>query len=175
MFKSKVTAGHIFSGYNITITNKVDITLNTETIAIARKRLTEFFTNAHTILAKMSQEHRRISFDEIKSILHSYSEIEKEEFIETFKIVYAHDADAETSSDFVSYCRIYPIPGAFQLVQQGYERTETLYLNTFDKYIDSKAKTFYCTPFSPVIKLAELLNSLNIGDYERFMIAEGMN
>ena len=166
-FKSKVAAGSIFKGFNTTITNKVDIQLNISTIKEARLLLEKFFKDAHNILSLMANEHRRISFEEIKSKLEGYTNLQKEEFIETFKIVYAHDADAETSSTFLSYCRIYPIPGAFQLVQHGYERTETLYLNAFDKYIDSLSKTFYCTPFSPIIKLAELLNSLNIGDYER--------
>ena len=167
MFKSKVAAGLIFSGFNITLNNKVDITLNVQSIKQARILLVNFFNHAHKILALMSQEHRRISFEEIRTRLSDYSDIQKEEFIETFKIIYAHEADSETSSEFISYCRIYPIPGAFQLIQQGYERTETLFLNTFDKYIDSMGKTFYCTAFSPIIKLAELLNSLNIGDYER--------
>lgn len=164
-FKSKVAAGSVFTGFNITITNKVDIQLNVNSIQDARGLLERFFANAHNILALMSTQHRRVSFDEIKTLLVGYSELQKEEFVETFKIVYAHDADPETSSEFPSYCRIYQ--ETFQLMQHGYERLETIYLKTFDQNIDSLGKTFYCTCFSPIIKLAELLNSLSIGDYER--------
>ena len=164
-FKSKVAAGSVFSGFNTTITNKVDIQLNVTSTKDARSLLERFFTNAHKILAKMSSEHRRVSFDEVKTLLTGYSDLQKEEFVETFKIVYAHDADPETSSEFPSYCRIYN--ESFQLMQHGYERLETIYLKAFDQHMDALGKTFYCTTFSPIIKLAELLNSLSIGDYER--------
>ena len=165
-FKRKLANGDILKGYNTTIKNKLEISLNKSSVKEAREALEEFFVYAHEVLGKMSFEHKRLSYDEIKAMLPSYySIIQKESFLETFKMVYATDSGITGNAQ--SICSIFPIQGKIQLIGQGYERLKTLYLNAFDENVLNSLNTIYCSPVSHVVKVAELLNSLNIADYER--------
>lgn len=165
-FKRKVADQSIFKGFNVSINNRLEIALNVKTKAIARTSLLEFFTYAHKVLERMSSEHKRLKFEEIKAMLPAkYTVVEKEAFLETFKMVYA--TENGICGNLQSYCSVYPILEAIQLIGQGYERAKTLYMNAFDKHIDHEELTMYCSPYSHAVKVAELLNSLNLADYER--------
>lgn len=165
-FKRKVADQSIFKGFNVSVVNRLEIVLNVKTKAIAKSSLLEFFTYSHKVLECMSTQHKRLGFSEIKTMLpSSYSAVEKESFLETFKMVYA--TENGICGNLQSYCSVYPILESIQLIGQGYERVKTLYMNAFDKHITNEEITIYCSPYSHSVKVAELLNSLNLADYER--------
>lgn len=166
MFKKKLADGDIFKDFNITIKNKIIIELNTETVEKGKNALMRFFTNAHKILDIMSTHHKRLSFEDIKHQLKpEYSDIEVEAFLETFKMVYA--SNNGINGNLHGYCNLYPILERFQLVGHGYENVQILYCKAYDQFVTNTHKTIFCTPASHAVKIAELLNSLNIAEFER--------
>ena len=165
-FKRQLNNGDIFKEFNITIKNKLEIILNDNSIEGTKNTLIDFFNNAHKFLSKMASEHRRISFKEIKDDLPKhYSEIQKETFIESFKMIYVNENELGLSN--TSFCTFFPKQETFQLINQGYESLYASYLLAFETYIKTNKEVIYCDPYSKVIKLAELMNSLNIANYER--------
>jgi hypothetical protein len=166
-FKRKLAEGNIFKGYDIDINNKLEVNLNSNHVELTHKALTEFFIYAHRVLDCMSIEHRRLSYTEIKDMLpSSYTQIMKEAFLETFKMVYA--SDDEVQPDLQRYCTLYPNYESIQLKSHGYERVKSIYMDSFEKSIINVENVIYCSPYSLKIKVCELLNSLNLADYQRF-------
>jgi hypothetical protein len=167
-FKRKLAEGEILRGFNVTIVNQIDITLNA-TIKQVKDDLNEFFDTAKWMLDIMSSEHRRLSFDEIKRKLpSSYGELKQEVFLETFKLVYA--AESGNNGAVQRYCSVQSTKSGdfgIQLIKHGYEQAKAVYMDAFEKYITNRKLSFYESPYSMIVKLCELLNSLELADYQR--------
>ena len=163
-FKRLFVNGDIFKDFNITIVNKLEISLNVRSVDIGREKLDEFFNLAHKFLNKMSVEHRQLHCKDIyKELKGIFSAIQIETFIETFKMVYATNGGITDCN----YCRYDTLKDLFQLSNHGYESLQSLYLQIYDKYIKGSHEIIFSLPISQEIKLVELLNSLNIANYER--------
>jgi superfamily II DNA helicase RecQ len=163
-FKRKLAEGDITKGFNITIVNRIDLILSSD-ISTVKQALTTFFGYAKKALDIMSLEHRRITFDELKGMLPtSYNNSKKEVFIETFKMVYA--TDTPQNGEFKRYCSVQNI-SSFQLTNHGYEQAQNVYMKTFNDFITEREQRFYESPYSPLIKVCELLNSLELASYQR--------
>lgn len=173
-FKQMVATGGVFGAFHTEVYNRVEVNL-AENVEDAKSALLSFFRIAHMYLDKMASDHHRISMDDMKSSLpHGYTPEQKNAFIETFKLLYTspHALGADTNS----YCKIFTTTRAtntlddiesFQLVSGGYEAVKNNYLEAFESHIHSTEFVEFCPPTSRLIKIAELLNSLNLADYVR--------
>jgi hypothetical protein len=163
-FKRKIADGEIFRGFDVEIINRIDLYCKYDSVEEGRMHLIEFFKHSKHVLDTMSSEHRRISFDEIKAMLpSSYTPVMRDIFLESFKVVYA----SEDYGSLRKCCTIYAEFSSIQLINQGYEKNELVYLDLFDKNIRKTKELFFCSPYIPLVKLCELLNSLEIADYQR--------
>jgi superfamily II DNA helicase RecQ len=165
-FKFKLADGSIFKDFNISWLSRINLVLNEDSVAETRAKLVEFFSLAEKVLHKMALEHKRTKFSEIKAMLPPYyTQVAKEAFVATFKQVYA--SEAEQGDEVSRYCTIFPEYESIQLIKHGYEKTKLIYLQTFDRHIHSVQQLFYCSPFDRLVNLCELMNSLNLSDYQR--------
>lgn len=165
-FKRKMAEGSIFKDFNITLLNRIDLALSGNTKAASREKLVEFFNLSEKALNRMAMDRKRYKFSEIKAMLPAYyTPVEKETFVETFKNTYA--SEVEQGDDISRYCNVYPEFESIQLISHGYEKTKLVYLQLFDKYIQSTKQQFFCSPYERLVRLCELLSSLNLADYQR--------
>jgi superfamily II DNA helicase RecQ len=165
-FKRKLADGSIFKDFNLSWLCRVNLVLNEDTVAETRDKLSEFFTLAERVLHKMALERKRTKISEVKAMLPTYyTEVAKEVFVATFKQMYA--SDTEQGDDISRYCTIFPEFDSVQLIKHGYEKTKLVYLQEFDSHIHSLQHQFFCSPFSRLVKLCELLNGLTLADYQR--------
>lgn len=168
MFKSKLATGKIFKDYHVELKNKVTLTLHDKVVYI-QKEIEIFFNEAHRFLNEMKISGHRLTIDSMKNGLPaSYDAVKKEQFIETFRLLYAtnHGLGGET----IVYCRVYKNSKgveSFQLLQSGYENTSLLYRNAYSSEITHHDICVYCSPKDPIVKVSEFLNSLGLADYYR--------
>lgn len=168
MFKMKLATGKIFKSYNVELKNKVILTLH-DTVENVLDDVEAFFTQAHRFLAEMANTGHRLGIDKIKSELpSSYDNLKKEQFIETFRLLYATDHGLD--GDTVVYCKTYKTSDgkeSFQLTQSGYETTRNRYRTAYEKEITNQEVCVYCSTKDPIVKVSEFLNSLGVADYHR--------
>ena len=168
MFKTKLATGKIFKDFHVELKNEVTLTLH-DTIKNVSSEMEEFFNLSHNFLNKMQRTGHRMSTEDMKSLLPSgYDAIKKEQFIETFRLLYAtnHGLGGESAA----YCSIYKTSDgkeSFQLIQSGYDNTSHLYRSAFNSTINSRDICVYCSTKDPIVKISEFLNSLGIADYYR--------
>jgi len=169
-FKYKLAEGKIFKDFHVSLRNKVTLSLR-DTIINVRNQVEEFFHYSNKYLNDMSRHHRRISFTEMKAGLpHSYDNLKREQFVETFRLLYA--TNNGLGGESTVYCKVFSIrdgesQDSFQLMQSGYEKISNLYLAAFDTWIKGCELCRYCDAKDSLVKLSELLNSLGIADYQR--------
>ncbi len=168
VFKSKLATGKIFKDYHVELKNKVTLTLHGKVTTI-QAEIDAFFNEAHRFLNEMKISGHRLSIESMKSSLPvSYDAVKKEQFVETFRLLYAtnHGLGGET----IVYCRVYNNSKgveSFQLLQSGYENTSHLYREAYRSEIINPDICVYCSPKDPVVKISEFLNSLGLADYYR--------
>lgn len=168
MFKSKLAKGQIFKDFNVELRNKVSLSLRGTTKNVLSD-IVRFFNEAHRLLNQMKSTGHRISIPEMKkSLPSSYDSVKKEQFVETFRLLYAtnNGFGGETSA----FCRVYNKSDGteyFQLLQSGYENTSHRYISAYKSIIVSNEICEYCSLKDPIIKISEFLNSLGLADYYR--------
>lgn len=166
-FKHNLVEGKIFKDFHVELKNKVSLSLH-KTIRETLTEIEEFFKEAHKYLNDMSTYHHRISVDDMKkSLPHTYSDLKKKQFVETFRLLYC--SKYKLGSE-IEYCKIYSFSNqeeAFQLTQSGYESVSHIYKIAFDNNIHDEELCVYCSIKDEIIKLSEFLNSLGLADYYR--------
>lgn len=165
-FKRRLAEGLIFKDFQTEIICKLDVHCKMN-IAQARMKLVDFFKTSTKCLNYMSISHHRISIstlDELLSLELQDSE-EKENFWESFKLVYA--SKHGLGSVDTTYCTLKGHDDEIQFENYGYEQIESQYLNCFDNCIQKEISVLYCIPQADVIKLCELLSCLNIADCQK--------
>ena len=168
-FKKEIMDGKVFEEYSVEIMNKINLSLLRSHIELVRMELVSFFEQAKVFLDYMAQNRKRLSYSLMKEQLPNYySDIEREEFVDAFTLVYA--SKKSIGSD-TGYCRTYGKTNtseeSFQLIKHGYGVVENLFLRLFDEFIDNITIEDYCKPNNDIVLLAELLNSLHLADYLR--------
>lgn len=168
MFKSKLATGKIFKDFHVELRNKVTLSLH-DTVKNVLSDIEGFFNEAHRFLNEMKITGHRLSIATMKSQLPaSYDAIKKEQFVETFRMLYAtnHGLGGGTAA----YCTVYNTSDGteyFQLLQSGYENVYLLYRTSYKKSVTSHDIISYCSIKDPIIKISEFLNSLGVADYYR--------
>ena len=168
MFKAHLANGKIFKDFSVELRNKVTLTLH-GTVKSVQAEMDHFFNEAHRLLNEMKITGHRLSIEKIKGMLPSdYDDLKKEEFIETFRLLYAttHGLGGETTA----YCRVYKTSEgkeSFQLIQSGYENASLLYRTAYSRAITYHDICVYCSTRDPIVKISEFLNSLGLADYYR--------
>lgn len=171
-FKCKLAEGKVFKDFHVQLKNKVTLCLH-ESVGEVKQAIDEFFHYAHKFLNEMSSSHHRIGFSDMKSSLPiSYDNIKREQFLETFRMLYA--SPNSLGGDVAAYCSIFRTQEsevhsreAFQLMQSGYENVCNLYKAAYDSLVRSEELCVYCDAKDAIVKLSEFLNSLGIADYQR--------
>lgn len=171
-FKMKLSEGKVFKNYHVQIRNKVTLTLHAS-VESTYKALTEFFEQAHRFLLQMNVTHHRVDFNVMKkSLPMSYDKVKREQFLETFRLLYA--SPCEWSGNATTFCRIFTTNegvlhanNSFQLMQAGYESVSDFFIQTFNNHIHDITLCTYCDAHDPIVRLCECLNSLGIADYQR--------
>lgn len=172
-FKHEIYDGKIFKGYEISCISRLELSLSDTNIKKIQSRLESFFDNAEHILDMMAATRKRLPVDEIIALLpKTYDDEEKEVFMETFKALYVSFKDGEENTDEDVYCNIYHTNSAtsesIQLMRHGYESVKFFYLQIFKDYINNNELHTYCDNDSPLLLLAQLLNSLNLAVYTKY-------
>ncbi len=168
-FKRLLANNEIFKSYNIEMRNRVELNL-ADSLEVVKNGLIEFFDVSNQFLDWMAIEHKRLDIYDMKLRLPSqWSSVKKEAFMESFDMIYAADTSI---SDHKAYCRLYKSEQdgtgkAYQLVGHGYERLKATFLDSFDKFIKDKNQVFYCKVVDRILNVCELLNSLNLADYQK--------
>lgn len=170
-FKHDIYEGNIFRGYDVTNIIYVELGLNGGSVPAVKARLEDFFKQAERILDMMAATRKRLPVEDIQEMLPAtYSKEEKETFVETFKSLYVSFKEDDDEDQDV-YCNLYHTNAStsesIQLMRHGYERAKSFYLEAFRKYVDKQETKAYCDKDSPLLPLAQLLNSLNLGVYTR--------
>lgn len=171
-FKHEIYEGNIFRGFDVSVINYLELTLNDESIEKVLSKLEEFFNNAERILNMMAVTRKRLPVEDIVKLLpNNYNDSKKETFMETFKSLYVSFKEGDDCSDEDVYCNIYHTNDArqesIQLMRHGYEAVKMFYLNAFSKFIDRREIHKYCDNNSPLLQLAQLLNALSLAVYTR--------
>lgn len=168
MFKSKMASGKIIKDFHVELRNKVTLTLH-DSVKNTLVEVENFFSLAHRFLNEMQTTGHRLSIDKMKSLLPSnYSALKKEQFIETFRLLYA--TNQGLGGDTAAYCTTYKTSDgkeSFQLLQSGYDNTRNLYLSAYNSTIKSHELCVFCDTHAPIVKISEFLNSLSLADYYR--------
>jgi RecQ family ATP-dependent DNA helicase len=169
-FKHEIYDGKIFRGYDVVNIIYLELNLN-NTVFVTKSDLEDFFKQSERILDMMAVTRKRLPIEDIQNMLPaSYDKEKKETFVETFKSLYVSFKEEDNDDDDV-YCNIYHTNSStsesIQLMRHGYERVKMFYLDTFRKHVDKQEITIYCDKDSPLLLLAQLLNSLNLAVYTR--------
>lgn len=168
VFKSRLAAGTIVRNFDVKIMNKVSLALH-GTVDDVLRGLDEFFQWASYFLNEMQATGHRISTEDMKKNLPvDYNSLKKEQFVETFRLLYAtnHGLGGDTSA----YCGIYKTSNgreSFQLIQSGYDNVRNLYRTAYNSSVTSNELCVYCETNDPIVKVCEFLNSLGVADYYR--------
>lgn len=171
-FKYKLAEGKIFKDFHVQLKNKVTLCLH-GSVGEVKQAIDEFFHYAHKFLNEMCSSHHRIGFGDMKSSLPpSYDNIKREQFLETFRMLYA--SPNSLGGSVAAYCNIFRTQEgeihsreSFQLMQSGYENVCNLYKAAYDNLVKSEEMCVYCDAKDIIVKLSEFLNSLGIADYQR--------
>lgn len=171
-FKHEIYDGKIFKGYEISCISYLELSLNDISISKTLSGLETFFKNAERILDMMATTRKRLPVDDIVALLpNTYDDDEKETFMETFKALYVSFKEGEDNTDEDVYCNIYHTNTAttesIQLMRHGYEAVKMFYLQAFKDFINNNELRTYCDNESPLLQLAQLLNSLNLAVYTK--------
>lgn len=163
-FKREIATNNLFGIFDITILNKLNI--RTDDILNTRRCVHEFFEQSKIFLNDMSIKRKRLSTDKMKeSLPNSWNNIKKDAFIDAFKLVYTMQSDIGNA-----ICKIYTESSgkeSFQLIENAYETIESRYIRTFANNIHNEEEEIYAKPQADIVRVAELLSSLDIADYER--------
>ena len=169
-FKHDIYEGKIFRGFDVVNIIYLELNLNNK-VSTTQKGLEDFFKQAERILDMMAATRKRLPIEDIERMLPvSYDREKKETFVETFKSLYVSFREDGEEDDDV-YCNIYHTNAStsesIQLMRHGYERVKLFYMDAYRKYVDSQELVSYCDKNSPLLLLAQLLNSLNLAVYTR--------
>ena len=171
-FKHNLASGKIFKNFNVLMRDKITLMLHDNT-RNTEDAICEFFHYAHVFLNEMSTSRHRINFSDMKKRLPKhYDNIRREQFWETFRILYA--TNSGLGGDVAAYCSVFTsneyktgLRESFQLMQSGYDNVANLYMSAYKQHIHGKELCEYCDPNDNIVKLCEFLNSLGIADYQR--------
>lgn len=146
---------------NISILCKLTMMLNGD-VQRTKAKLSEFFKRSESILSAM--DDKRLKIEDLKKLyLSDYDEEKQDEFIETFRFVYSNGEKP--------FCRFYESETvrekAIQLNRCGYESVSALYMNTFESNVKGESVEKYALMEDHIFQLAQVLNSLSLGVYER--------
>ena len=159
-FKWSLGMNNLLGNYHVEVVNRIEIKLSRD-VNVVEENIRLFFEKSNRILDHMAN-NGSLEIQEMKLMFcPNYSEQQFVYFWETFKMLYVADG---------SYCRITYDNGkenSIQLVDYTYSSVAKACIKTYDKNIEGKEYLNYCKGDSPIIKLAELLNSLNLASYER--------
>ncbi len=164
-FKRNLIKGEVFKNYNTKIVNKVSINLNYD-VNKTRELLNTFFQLSYSFLDHMLTHHRRVSrYDMENSLPNGYSQIQKEAFVESFKLIFA--SSKNTDSLFIPCCTIYNSGEKTEAYQtkSGYDKIIASYRLAYNSFIKSTTNVFYRKSDDIIVNLSELLNSLNLAEY----------
>lgn len=170
-FKHNIYDGKVFRGFHVQPVNHISINLHAKQVSTIQSNLEKFFDIAENFLSLMAETRKRLPInDMIEMLPKSFSKSDKENFVEAFKMLYvSFKNDADEDNDV--YCNLYHINDAkeetLQLMRHGYEAVKNKYLDTFVKHIHGIDISTYCESDSHLIKLAELINLLELGSYLR--------
>lgn len=169
-FKARLAENEIFSGFELEIVVGVELILGDPLSSTVFNKLKSFFNRAHSFLDNMSGTGKRLSIDEMHSSLpSSWSNTEKDSFVECFKAIYA------TKRNGRQICKIYHSheteKDSFQLIQNGYsiiaEECYSEFSRLFPTPGSGNAKC-YCKNDDAIVFLAEVLDSLSLATYQKF-------
>jgi len=164
-FKHDLFKGCVFKNLNVKIINRISINLNFD-LNKTRLLLLDFFELSNSFLDKMLVNHKRMSRREMEeSLPNDYSQIQKEAFVESFKLLFASSKNADGQS--IPCCTIYHSGEKIEEYQtkSGYDKIIASYRLTFNSNIKYISNLFYCKSDDMIVSLAELLNSLNLAEY----------
>lgn len=170
-FKRNIYDGKVFRGFHVLPVNYITISFHAKQLYTIQSELEKFFEIAEQFLSLMADTRKRLPVNDMLEMLpKNYSKSQKENFVEAFKMLYvSFKNDADEDNDV--YCNLYHINNAqdeaLQLMRQGYEAVKMKYMNTFIKQINNINFSSYCESDSNLVKLAELINSLELGSYIR--------
>lgn len=168
-FKYQLANNCIFKEFEIELVVKIDVTLNDPNPIQTKPKLENFFAIANQFLDEMARTRHRIEVSAVEQRLPNIlSADDKEAFMESFKGLYTLEGAEQP------YCNIVRtengVRESFQLVNDGYRLLESRNLFNFKKYFED-AKTnkisSFCAKDAYIVKLAELLNSLNLASYQK--------
>lgn len=166
-FKRRLIENKIFQDYKLEIINKIDIECKGSLDSTACD-LRDFFKYSNDCLNYMSTSHHRLSKSVINNLLRGkLTEDQENIFWEAFKLVFTFNHGSE--KDPIIYCSVKTkqTHEELQLERQGYEREEGVYFDAFKQYITAKKVTLYSNTNSEFVRLAELMNILELADYQR--------
>lgn len=172
VFKYKLAEGKVFKDFDVRLRDKVTLVLHDSSDKVMCS-VEDFFHCAHKFLNEMCTSHRRIEFCEMKkSLPQSYNKIKREQFLETFRMLYANPNSLGGGD--AAYCRVFTskdnqgnVRDAFQVMQGGYENVSNLYASAYKRYVHGTEVCSYCDKNEDIVKLSEFLNSLGVADYQR--------
>lgn len=167
-FKYEIAKNNLFGAFNVTLLNKINLRLDDVSKTLCC--IHEFFNQSHFFLNKMSIERKRLSIDSMKDLLPTdWDRTKKESFIDAFKLVFTLPFDNGKNAGN-AICKIYTEKSgkeAFQLIEHGYETIKTRYVKAYEQNVHNEEEIIYAKPKDDVVRLAELLNALDVADYER--------
>lgn len=169
-FKTKLAGNEVFRDYEIEIVLGIELSLGDPLSTTVFNRLESFFTRAHSFLDTMARTRNRMPIEKMASSLpNSWSQSQKDVFIECFKSIYA------TKRNGGQICKIHRSheneTDSFQLIENGYSRIAEECYSVFSRLFPSPQRVYaklYCKSDDPVVFLAEVLDSLELATYQKF-------
>ena len=159
-FKRNLVTDNLLGSYHIEVVNRIEINLNKD-VENVEKEIQHFFEKANRILDYIAHNGSLEIQDLKATFCANYSQQQFEYFWETFKMLYvAHD----------SYCNIKYDNGeerSIRLINDSYIAIGKSCLSAYQHNIQGRKYLNYCKTNSHLIRLAEMLNSLNLASYER--------
>lgn len=159
-FKWSLGTENLLGDYHIEVVNRVEISLNKDR-GLVKEDIESFFNKANIILDYIANNGTLLVQDLKSTFCTNYSQQHFEYFWETFKMLYvAHD----------SYCKMEYDNGeerSVRLINNAYVAVANSCLTAYDRNIEGLRNLSFCNNNSPLIRLAEVLNSLNLASYER--------
>lgn len=167
-FKRELAMNNILGAFDITILNKLNIQIDNVSMTIGK--IHDFFDKSLVFLNYMSIHRKRISIIKMANDLpKEWSTNTKNAFVDAFKLVYTLPFNNDTKAGN-SICKIYTDSSgieSFQLIEHAYETIKLRYIKAFAKNIHNEVQEIFAKPHDDIVKVAELLSTLGIADYER--------
>jgi ATP-dependent DNA helicase RecQ len=174
-FKNKLMNQQIFRKNHVKPINRLEVQLNTGVnVDNCLSLLQRFLMKSEMILDNIANakagEPRHIKYKEINKTLSDsgYSQIECSEFIHSFILAYATPSCITDKSVF---CQVKikenEDDNQISLLTHGYESVKSSMLIAYKQHIVQENVNIYCEPDEPIIRLAELLNSLGLATFQR--------